>query len=60
MNYKIVLNFFFAIIAIVVGAALFKLFDFQNLKIENPGLALVYSIVFVAGIVFMNKKSKKK
>ncbi|RQP17660.1 MAG: hypothetical protein EAS52_08045 [Parapedobacter sp.] len=37
----------FIIGAIVIGAALFKQFDFQNFKLEKPALAVVYVIAFV-------------
>lgn len=59
MKYKIAPNFFLVVIALIVGSALFKLLDFQNLKTEKPALAIVYSIVFIFSIVFMIKKSKK-
>lgn len=36
----------FIIGAIVIGAALFKQFDFQNFKLEKPALAVVYVIAF--------------
>ncbi len=60
MKIKIVPNFFFVIIAIILGGALTKQFDFQNSKFEKPALAVVYIIVFIICIVFMIKKSKKK
>jgi len=60
MKYKIAPNFFFVIIAIILGVALFKQFDFQNLKFEKPALAVVYIIVFIICIGFMIKKSKNK
>jgi len=58
MKYKIAPNFFFVIIALILGGALFKQFDFQNLKFEKPALAVVYIIVFISSIGFMIKKSK--
>ena len=60
MKYKIAPNFFFVIIVIILGAALFKQFDFQNLKVEKPALAIVYIIAFIICIGFMIKKSKNK
>lgn len=59
MNIKIVPNFFFVIVAVILGGALYREFDFQNLKFEKPALAVVYIIVFIACIGFMIKKSKK-
>ena len=41
MGNKKSLNFFFVIIAIILGRALFKQFDFENLKFEKPALAIV-------------------
>jgi len=60
MKYKIVPSFFCVIVAIILGAALFKQFDFQNLKFEKPALAIVYAIVFIFCVRFMIKKSKNK
>lgn len=59
MKYKVVPNFFFVIIALILGGALYKQFDFQNLEFEYPALAVVYIIVFITSIVLMIKKSKK-
>ena len=59
MKYKIVPNFFSLIIAVILWIALFKEFDFQNLKFEKPALAAIYIIVLIASIGFMIKKSKK-
>jgi hypothetical protein len=60
MKYKIAPNFFSLIIAIIVGGALYKLFDFQNMKIDKPALALVYGITLIFCIVTMIKKPIKK
>jgi uncharacterized membrane protein YdcZ (DUF606 family) len=60
MNYKIAPNFFCVVIALIVGAALYKQFDFQNFTVENPVLAIIYAIVFIGCIVFMIKKPKNK
>jgi len=59
MKYKIVPNFFFVVIALILGGALFNQFDFQNLKFEKPALAVVYIIAFIISIGLMIKKSKK-
>ena len=59
MKYKIVPNFFSLIIAVILWIALFKQFDFQNLKFEKPALAAIYIIVLIASIGLMKKKSKK-
>ncbi len=43
---KMVLTFTLAIVALMVGVTLFKQFNFQNLKFENPALTFIYSIIF--------------
>lgn len=53
-------NFFFVIIAFILGQALFEQFDFENLKFEKPVLAIVYIIVFVFSIYFLIKDYKNK
>ena len=58
MKYKIVPNFFFVIVALILGGALLKQFDFQNLTFEKPALAVLYIIVFIISIGLMIKKSK--
>ncbi len=59
MKYKLALNFFSVIIALIVGAALYKQFDFQKLEFEQPALAFIYFIVLVFAIGMTVKKSKK-
>jgi len=51
-------NFFLIIIAIILGQALFKQFDFENLEFEKPYLAVVYIIVFGFSIYLLLKKTK--
>lgn len=59
MKYTIKPNFFFLIIFFIVGGALLRQFDFQNLTFENTALSVIYLIVFIASIGLMIKKSKK-
>lgn len=58
MKLKIAPNFYLVIISIIIGAALFKQFDFQNFKFEKPALAIVYIITLIICIGFTIKKSK--
>jgi len=58
MKYKIVPNFFWVVMAMILGGALLNQFDFQNLTFEKPALAVVYIIVFIFSIGLMIKKSK--
>lgn len=59
MENKKASNFFFGIIAIIIGSTLFKHFDFQNLKFEKPALDVVYLITFIISIYFLAKNLKK-
>ena len=47
------LNFFFVIIAAILGSALWKQFDFEAFSFDKPALAALYAIVFVASIYFL-------
>ncbi|MEH6511529.1 hypothetical protein [Maribacter arcticus] len=60
MKYKIVPNIIAVILALIIGVALFKQIDFQNMTVEKPVLALVYLIGFLISIGFMIKKTKNK
>ena len=53
-------NFFLIVVAIILGQALFKQFDFENLKFENPALSVIYIIVFVVSIYLLVKKDKNR
>lgn len=50
----------FTIIAVILGAALYKQFDFETLKFEKPGLAIVYLIVFIFSIYGIVKNYRKR
>ena len=58
MEKKSALTFTFSIVAIILGVALFKQFDFKTLKFEKTSLAIVYLIVFIFSIYFLVKNSK--
>ncbi len=53
MENKEVRLFFFLIIIIVIGVALFKLFNFETLTFAKPALAIVYGITFLLSIYFL-------
>ncbi len=53
------LNFFFLIIAIILLSALYKQFDFESYKFQNPVLAILYIIVLAASIYFIIKDLRK-
>jgi hypothetical protein len=48
-------SFIFIIVALILGSALYKHFDFQNLKFEKPALDTVYLITFVVSVYFIIK-----
>jgi hypothetical protein len=52
--------FILGIIAIIIGVALFKQIDFQNFKVEKPGLSLVYLLSFIFCMVAIIRNAKKK
>jgi hypothetical protein len=56
---KIKPNYFSVVITVILGVAIFKQFDFQNMKFEKPTITIVYFIALIIGVGFMLKKSKK-
>ena len=55
MEKKKEIPFGFMIIALILGIALYKAFDFENLSFEKPALAIVYIIGFLLSIIFIIK-----
>lgn len=60
MSSKKGLSFPFVIIALVLGGTIFKQFDFENLKFENPALAIVYILTFLMTVYILIKNLKDK
>ena len=60
MENKKLVNFFFVMIALILGWTLYKQFDFENLRFENTGLAIIYMVVFVMSIYFLIKDYRKR
>ncbi len=58
MENKKGVNFFWGIIAIILGCTLFKHFDFKNLTFKHLALDVVYLIIFSVSIYFLVRKSK--
>lgn len=52
-------TFFFGIIAVILGVALFKQFDFENLTYPKPWLGVVYLITFLVSVYFLFKSRSK-
>ncbi|MGD1320446.1 hypothetical protein [Chryseobacterium sp. 2R14A] len=53
-------TFFFAIIGIIVGTALWKQFDFKTMTFENVGLGIIYLVTFVLSIFFLIRNMARK
>ncbi len=60
MENKRSLPFILTIIAIIIGVALYKQFDFQNFSFEKPALAVVYLITFIFCFSVIIKKLTAK
>ncbi|HAF29549.1 MAG TPA: hypothetical protein DCG75_10920 [Bacteroidales bacterium] len=60
MSIKKRLSFPFIVIAIVIGAAIYEQFDFENLKFEKPALTIVYILTFLMTVYLLFKKPKSK
>ncbi len=60
MEKKNALTFTFSVIAIILGVTLYRKFDFETLRFEKPGLAIIYIITFIISIIFLlwNRKTK--
>ena len=54
------INFFFAVVAIILGSALWKQFDFGTLKFDKPVLAILYIVVFIASVYLLITNYKKR
>lgn len=52
--------FTFSIVAIILGSALYKQFDFETLKFEKPALAALYGVVFIFSLIILVKHFMKK
>jgi membrane protein DedA with SNARE-associated domain len=53
-------NFFWTLIALILGVTLYRKFDFENFTFEQPVLAIVYMIVLVAAIFMIVKDYKDR
>lgn len=60
MENKKPLTFALRIATIIIAVTLFKQFDFQNLKFEQPALGIVYLITLVFLIYVLIKDAKNK
>lgn len=52
--------FTFSVVAIILGPALYKQFDFETLQFEKPALAILYIIVFLFSLFVLVRHFVKK
>ncbi|RZK78906.1 MAG: hypothetical protein EOO92_10290 [Pedobacter sp.] len=55
MEKKKGMSFVLLIVAVILGTTLYKQFDFETLRFEKTGLAVLYIIVFVTSVVLLIK-----
>jgi hypothetical protein len=60
MENRKALAFTFGIIALILGVTLFRQFDFERLKFEKTGLAVVYIIGFIISVVILIRTVRNK
>jgi hypothetical protein len=60
MQKKASLNIIFLIIAIIVGAGLWREFDTATMKFKNTGLAIVYGLTFLVAVYILLKDLIKR
>lgn len=48
------------VVAIIVGVALYKQFDFDSLRFKNTALSIIYMATFVFAVYVIIKNRKKK
>ncbi|SKA01142.1 hypothetical protein SAMN04488132_10830 [Sediminibacterium ginsengisoli] len=58
MSNKKGLSLPFLIIAIVIGSAIYREFNFETYRFEKPALAVVYILTFVMCVYFMVRGRK--
>ncbi|WP_435524079.1 hypothetical protein [Chryseobacterium indoltheticum] len=51
---------FFAVIAAIVGSALWKQFNFKTMTFEKVGLSILYLITFLFCIFFLMRNARNK
>lgn len=54
------LNFFFTIIALIVGSAALRNVHFSPLTVKQPGLTALYAVVFIGSVYAILHERKKK
>jgi len=52
--------FTMSIVAIIVGAALYKQIDFKTMTVEKPALAILYTVTLLFAVVVLVRNYRKK
>ena len=60
MRAKKDLSFPLIIIAVVLGATLFKQFDFRTFRFQNGALGVIYLLTFLMTLYFILKPNKEE
>lgn len=60
MKAKKSINFFFAVITIIVGWTLYKQFNFETLQFENTALAIVYAATLIISVTLLIKNYRNQ
>jgi hypothetical protein len=53
------MRFVLIVIAVILGGALFRHFDFQTQQFEKPGLDILYAIVFIVAVFLLLRDVRK-
>ena len=51
--------FTMSIVAIIVGAALYKQIDFKTMTVEKPALSVVYAVTFLFAVFVLVRNYRK-
>lgn len=51
--------FTMSIVAIIVGAALYKQIDFKTMTVEKPGLSILYAVTFLFAVAVLVRNYRK-
>ncbi|RYE25946.1 MAG: hypothetical protein EOP51_02245 [Sphingobacteriales bacterium] len=60
MEKKNAMTFTLSIVAIILGVALYKQFDFKTFKFDKPALAVVYLIAFIPSVYILIRNARNK
>lgn len=59
MEKKNPMTFTMSIVAIIVGAALYKQIDFKTMTVEKPALSVLYAITFLFAVAVLMRNFRK-